>query len=503
MDVLTTVLVLGGATGLTLLVSEVLGRLFPRFTSGQVKPVVQSKDHDDLPSLRLPNVGGMALIITLWCLSGAWWLMWPETSAILLVLTLLSTLFFAIGFIDDWLKWRQGTGFGDSAYLLAHAIAALVTVGALFWWPGDLTQAGFTQSAAQGGRVLQALNVVGVVGLVLTLVWLFALTVGSAFSVAVSDGIDGLTAGMACIAGVGMVLSLIIREADGELIAFAAALLGASIGLLLLNQPSAWSSTGTVKRRARIYLGDSGALGLGGAFAALALFAGADAIWLFIGGVFLLDGGSGFLQAKVVTPFFRHCVRLRRYLESPHFVPHTEFPIPFTATPLHHHFEMLGIGRLRVVWLLWTFSALAAVSGIVVAAFPTFHVVPVGGALLLYSALIGCAIWTTGRFLGTAKAADGSEVLAVCGGRPYTVFGRRFFRVVELTATPPPSVPQRQMIALWQPTNRWDVLANLAYAQALAGDKPAARETWQRIPEASRKLRAEHPVAQALSDSPR
>lgn len=502
MDVLTTVLVLGGALGLTLFLSAVLRRFFPRFTSGQVKPVVQSKDHEDLPSLRLPNVGGMALIVTLWCLAGVWRLVWPETSELLLTLTLLTSLFFAIGFSDDWLKWRHGTGFGDSAYLLAHAVAALVTVAALFWWPGDFTQADFTQTATQGGRVLQALNVVGVVGLGLTLVWLFGLTLGSAFSVAVSDGIDGLTAGMACIAGGGMLISLIIREADGELLAFAAALLGVSIGLLLFNQPSAWSSTGTVKRRARIYLGDSGALGLGGAFAALALFSGADAIWLFVGGVFLLDGGSGFLQAKVVTPFFRHCVRLRRYVGTPHFVPHTEFPIPFTATPLHHHFEMLGIGRLRVVWLLWTFGALAAISGIVVAAFPTFHVVPVGGALLLYGVLIGCAVWTTGRFLGVTKADDGSEVLAVCGGRPYIVFGRPLYRVVELTQTPLPDVPDRQLFALWQPSNRWDVLANLAYAQALAGDKDAARETWQRIPEPCRKLRAEHPVAAALGNTP-
>ena len=493
MDVLTTVLVLGGATGLTLLLSAVLRRLFPRFTSGQVKPVVQSKDHEDLPSLRLPNVGGIALFITLWCVGGVWRFVWPGTGDLLLLLILLTSLFFGIGFIDDWLKWRHGTGFGDSAYLFAHAIAALIAVAALFWWSGD-----FTQAAAQGGRVLQALNVVGVVGLGLTLVWLFALTLGSAFSVAVSDGIDGLTAGMATIAGGGLLLSLIIREADGELIAFAAALLGGCIGLLLCNQPSDWSSTGTVKRRARIYLGDSGALGLGGAFAALALFAGADAIWLFIGGVFLLDGGSGFLQAKVVTPFYRHCVRLGRYAGTPHFVPHTEFPIPFTATPLHHHFEMLGIGRLRVVWLLWTFCALAAVSGIVVAAFPTFHVVPVGGALALYASLVGSAIWTTGRFLGVVKAADGSAVLAVCGGRPFTVFGRRLYRVVELTATPVPSSSNQQAIALWQPCNRWDVLANLAYAQALAGDRKSALATWQRIPEASRTLRSKHPVAVSL-----
>ena len=349
----------------------------------------------------MPNVGGLALIFTLWCLTGAWWLMWPETSMVLLVLTLLSTLFFAIGFTDDWLKWRQGTGFGDSAYLLAHAIAALVTVGALFWWPGDFTQSGFTQSAAQGGRVLQALNVVGALGLGLTLVWLFTLTLGTAFSVAVSDGIDGLTAGMASIAGGGMLLSLVIREADGELIAFAAALLGASIGLLLFNQPSAWSSTGTVKRRARIYLGDSGALGLGGAFAALALFGGADAIWLFVGGVFLLDGGSGFRASQS---------------------RHTVLPPLRTLGPLYQDAALCAPYRVSAYRLrrrrcittsrcsgsvacAWSgcsgrSARLAAISGIVVAAFPTFHVAPVGGALLLYTVLIRSAVWTTGRFLG-------------------------------------------------------------------------------------------------------
>lgn len=501
MDILPTALVLIGSAAAAMLLSLLLGRLFPNFTSRQVKPVVQSKDHEDLPSLRLPSVGGVALVVVLWCLAGIWRVVWPETSELLLLLAVLTTLFFGIGFVDDVLKWRRGTGIDDGAYLLAHALGALVAVGALYWWPGDFTQSGFTQSATQGGRVLQALNVVGVLGFGLTLIWLFALTLGSTFSVAVSDGIDGLTAGMATIAGTGMLLALLIREANAELLAFAAALLGVSVGLLLFNQPSGWSSTGTVKRRARIYLGDNGALGLGGAFAVLALFGGADAIWLFIGGVFLLDGGSGFLQAKVVTPFCRHFVRLGRYAKTPHFVPHTEFPLPFTATPLHHHFEMLGIGRLRVVWLFWSFSALAAVSGIVVAAFPTFHLVPVGGAILLYAVLIGSAVWTMGRFIGVAKASNGSTVLAVCGGRPYAVFGRRLYRVVELTDTPLPPPHVCHTLALWQPRNCWDVLANLAYAQSLAGDKEAARTTWQRIPEASRKLRGEHPVVTVLGDT--
>ncbi len=496
MNVLTAILAMGGAAGLTILLSALLGRLAPGFTSRHVKPVVQSKDHQDLPSLRLPSVGGMALVFTLWCVGGVWWLTRGDASAVMLPLIVLTTLFFGLGLIDDWLKWRRGAGIGERAYLVGHACMALTTVAVLYWWVG-----GFAQADVQGGRVLQALNVVGGLGLGLTLLWLAVLTFGSAFSVAVSDGIDGLTAGMAAIAGAGMLVSLVIREANAEVIGFAAALLGACVGLLLFNQPSAWSSTGAVRRRSRIYLGDSGAVALGGAFAALALFGGADAIWLFVGGVFLLDGGSGFVQAKVVTPFFRHFVRVRRYADLPHFVPHTEFPLPFTATPLHHHFEMLGIGRLRVVWLFWSISVLAAVSGVVVAAFPTFHLAPVGGALAFYALLIGSATWTTGRFLGVAAGADGADVLAVCGGRPYSVFGRCLYRVVERTTTPLPPPRERHAIALWQPCNRWDVLANLAYAQALAGDNEAARETWERIPEASRTLRAEHPARNALGDA--
>jgi UDP-N-acetylmuramyl pentapeptide phosphotransferase/UDP-N-acetylglucosamine-1-phosphate transferase len=495
MDILTTGIVLAGAAALAVLLSAVFLRLFPRFTSRQVKPVVQSKDHEDLPSLRLPNVGGLVLVIVLWCLGVAWWYLRPGSSETLLLLILLATLFFAIGFSDDWLKWRRGTGLGDRTYLLAHAFAAVVTVAALFWWPGD-----FAQSDFQGGRVLEALNVVGLLGMGLTLLWLFMLTFGTAFSVAVSDGIDGLTAGMATIAGIGVLASLLIREANDELLSFGAALLGISLGLLLFNLPSGWSSTGSVRRRARIYLGDSGALGLGGAFAALALFADMDAVWLFVGGIFLLDGGSGFLQAKVVTPFFRHCVRLRRYAKTAHFVPHTEFPLPFTATPLHHHFEMLGIGRLSVVWLFWSFGVLAVLSGIVVAAFPRLHVVTVGGALLFYTALIGGAMWMTGRFLGVITAADGQEALAVCAGRPYALFGRPLYRVVERTNTPLTTDVDLQAIGLWQPRNRWDVLANLAYVQATVGDTAAAAATWRRIPEGNRKLRLEHPAVDVLGD---
>ena len=56
------------------------------------------------------------------------------------------------------------------------------------------------------------------------------------------------------------------------------------------------------------------------------------------------------------------------------------------------------------------------------------------------------------------------------------------------------------MIALWQPCNRWDVLANLAFVQALARDRKTAQETWQRIPEASRRLRADHPVVATLGN---
>src|SRR5713101_10179217 len=110
-------------------------------------------------------------------------------------------------------------------------------------------------------------------------------------------------------------------------------------------------------------MGDSGALALGGMLAMVAIFSRNEIFVVMIGGAFVLEGLSAFISAKVMTPFFRNRLQMLRFASSREFVPHTEFPKPFLATPLHHHFDLLGWDRRRLVYGAWALGAGFAVLG--------------------------------------------------------------------------------------------------------------------------------------------
>ena len=97
-------------------------------------------------------------------------------------------------------------------------------------------------------------------------------------------------------------------------------------------------------------MGDSGALGLGGILAMVAILSRNEIPLLMIGAAFVLEGLSALMSAKVLTPFFRKRLQLLRFVNQDEFVPHTEFPLPFLATPLHHHYDLLNIDRRRLVY---------------------------------------------------------------------------------------------------------------------------------------------------------
>src|SRR2546430_11623126 len=89
-------------------------------------------------------------------------------------------------------------------------------------------------------------------------------------------------------------------------------------------------------------MGDSGALALGGILAIIAIFSRQEILLLMIGMAFVLEGLSALISARVLTRFFRKQLQVLSFASSHEFVPHTEFPLPFLATPLHHHFDLLG-----------------------------------------------------------------------------------------------------------------------------------------------------------------
>ncbi len=162
-----------------------------------------------------------------------------------------------------------------------------------------------------------------------------AMIVGTANSVNLSDGLDGLAAG--CIIWAGLAYGLLayfvgtpsfsyslklafIPEAR-ELVIFWACLLGAVSGFLWYN-----------RHPARIFLGDTGALALGGSLAITAVLVRMEILLILIGGVFVVEALSVFLQ---VLSFQTTGKRI------------------WKMSPLHHHYELKGMRESSIVIAFW------------------------------------------------------------------------------------------------------------------------------------------------------
>ena len=164
----------------------------------------------------------------------------------------------------------------------------------------------------------------------LYLVLVFLLMAGLSNSVNLTDGLDGLAGG--CSMAVMMVMSMVaFRYDEINLSIFAAAIAGACVGFLWFNG-----------HPATIFMGDTGSLSLGAAFAALAVLTKTEVTSLVMGGLFIIEALSVIIQ---VVSF--KLTRKRVFLMA----------------PIHHHFEKLGWDENKVVLRFWIISAAFAVLG--------------------------------------------------------------------------------------------------------------------------------------------
>jgi phospho-N-acetylmuramoyl-pentapeptide-transferase len=229
----------------------------------------------------------------------------------------------AMGWWDDWLKFRQPNARGVPC--LPKLLAALlVGAGLGVWMAGDPSTAflrwPWRQEAADlgWGWVPLAMLVVG----------------GCAHAVNLSDGMDGLAVGCVAIAlaAIGL-LAMAPDPRSRALVTWCASFAGACAGFLWFNSFPA-----------SVILGDVGALGLGAALGALSLLSG-TALWLpIIGGVFVLEAGSVMLQ--VASYKWRGGRRI------------------FRVAPIHHHFHLGGLSEPKVVARFWLAGVWLAVLGL-------------------------------------------------------------------------------------------------------------------------------------------
>ena len=171
---------------------------------------------------------------------------------------------------------------------------------------------------------------------------IFVIT-GTSNAVNITDGLDGLAIGLvgiAALAWAGMsyvtgrvdfsqYLNVIYLKGAGELTIYCAALIGASLGFLWFNSYPA-----------SIFMGDTGALALGGAMGTLAVLLKKELLLLLVGGVFVAEIVSVILQVSSYR--WRGGRRI------------------FKMAPLHHHFELMGWPEERVVVRFWIVGILLA-----------------------------------------------------------------------------------------------------------------------------------------------
>ncbi|HEY8965487.1 MAG TPA: phospho-N-acetylmuramoyl-pentapeptide-transferase [Candidatus Methylacidiphilales bacterium] len=279
-----------------------------------------------------PTMGGLLILISVTGSS----LLWVRLGEAKLVwLTLGSMLFLgAIGFLDDWLKVskKKSDGLPGRLKLVAQVLTGLV-VGAVLL--ADPQYRDGAKDLAIPFLRTHSLDL----GAWALLFFAFVVT-GSSNAVNLTDGLDGLAAGCTItVAFVYAVFAYVVGNAKiaaylfihpvphaGELAIFCGALVGATLGFLWYNC-----------HPARVFMGDTGSLAIGGALGVVAICVGQELLLVLAGGVFVMEALSVILQ---VASFKTTGKRI------------------FAMAPIHHHFELKGWAESQVTIRFWILSLL-------------------------------------------------------------------------------------------------------------------------------------------------
>ena len=233
-----------------------------------------------------------------------------------------------VGFLDDYLKIKRKTISGNEGLKSWQKLVLQVIIAIVFFFiyrsyggTGDLTLSLFGWNLPMGWAY----------GLFILLV-----LVATTNAVNISDGLDGLAAGLSVFAF--MAFGLIAWNTTWlsgyqEVAIFCFLLIGALGGFLLFNS-----------HPARVFMGDTGSLALGGALATVAVLTRHEFSLILIGGVFVIETLSSLIQIIAIRKFHKKV---------------------FLKAPIHHHFEELGWAETDIVKLFWSTGFILAMLGII------------------------------------------------------------------------------------------------------------------------------------------
>lgn len=225
-----------------------------------------------------------------------------------------------LGFLDDFIKIvkKRNLGLTSRQKMLGQILIAVIFYG-IYRVSGHTTTITipFTDVSLDLGWIY----------LFFVIFWL----VGFSNAVNLTDGLDGLLSGTAAIS-FGAFAIIAWSQGQHDVSFFAVAVVGAVLGFLVFNA-----------HPAKVFMGDTGSLALGGAIAAISILTHQELLLVLIGGIFVIETLSVILQ---VISFKTTGKRI------------------FKMSPLHHHYEMLGWSEWKIVVTFWTAALLLAVLGI-------------------------------------------------------------------------------------------------------------------------------------------
>ena len=345
-----------GAAVTAFLVAFASGPLvIARLRAMKVRQVVREGTPDThAGKSRTPTMGGVIILIA----GIIAVLLWARlTNRYVWVAVAVTAWMGGIGFLDDYLKLKQKREGKENVglverYKLVGQVSIGVLLGIVLWKFPLSTLPGASTTLPFYKYVL----VVPVFAW-LYVPWVAFILTGTSNAVNLTDGLDGLAAGLTAIAvatfavfayvigriDTSQYLGIYYLRGSGELAVFCSALLGALIGFLWYNA-----------HPAQVFMGDTGSLALGGALGSIAILLKSEFLLLLIGGVFVAETTSVIIQRSVFK------IRRRRY-----GLDYAKAHRVFRRAPLHHHFELSGWTETQVVvrfWILGIFCAFIALT---------------------------------------------------------------------------------------------------------------------------------------------
>jgi phospho-N-acetylmuramoyl-pentapeptide-transferase len=293
-----------------------------------------------------PTMGGAVIIVSaLLAYFGAHLITWRELTISGMLVLYLMTGLGLVGFVDDYIKVskQRSLGLSPVAKLVGQMVVGISFAVVAIRFPDNN---GFTPASTE----ISFIRDTGLaLGAVLFVAWAFVMIAGTSNGVNLTDGLDGLATGTSVMVFASYILVGIWQFGNNcgledpgskcyevrdplDLAVVAAAIMGACFGFLWWNASPA-----------KIFMGDTGSLALGGALAGMAITTRTELLLVLLGGLFVLIT----LSVIVQVGFFK---LTRKRI--------------FRMAPLQHHFELVGWGEVTIVIRFWIIAGLLVALGL-------------------------------------------------------------------------------------------------------------------------------------------